>query len=272
MPKPFNELTFTDDFMFCKVMVMYQDLCRRLLELILDIKIQELTITESQKSIDNKYSKRGIRLDVYARDADGTVYDIEMQTTNKSDLPLRLRYYQSAIDMDLLEKGDSYSTLPETRIIFLCLNVPFEGNLPVYTFENMCAENTQIRLKDKAKRIVLNASGVRDRLSDNLKALLDYMVDRHAKNSPLIEEIDAAVDVVIQKQDVKEEYMRYNLFLMDAKDEGRAEGRAEGEAKAINKLNALMEILKKENRLGEFVRVISDTAFREKLFAQYKIA
>ena len=32
---------------------------------------------------------KGIRIDIYAKDSDGNVYDIEMQTTEETDLHLR---------------------------------------------------------------------------------------------------------------------------------------------------------------------------------------
>lgn len=40
--KLYEQLTFTDDFMFCKVMTNHPELCKELLELILGIKIREL--------------------------------------------------------------------------------------------------------------------------------------------------------------------------------------------------------------------------------------
>ena len=66
--KSYSELTFTDDFMFCKIMTTRLDLCKELLELILNIRIRELLIHESQKAIEPTYDGRGVRLDVYAED------------------------------------------------------------------------------------------------------------------------------------------------------------------------------------------------------------
>ena len=34
MAKKYEELTFTDDFMFCKILELYPEICRELLELI----------------------------------------------------------------------------------------------------------------------------------------------------------------------------------------------------------------------------------------------
>ena len=41
-PKKYEELRFTDDFMFSKVLTNNPEICRRLLELFLDIKIKKV--------------------------------------------------------------------------------------------------------------------------------------------------------------------------------------------------------------------------------------
>ena len=50
-------------------------------------------------------------------DEEGTVYDLEMQTTKKKDLPKRTRYYQGLIDLELLNRGASFSELNDSYII-----------------------------------------------------------------------------------------------------------------------------------------------------------
>lgn len=40
--KPYHELTFTDNFMFCKIMEKNPELCRQMLEIILEIKIDRI--------------------------------------------------------------------------------------------------------------------------------------------------------------------------------------------------------------------------------------
>ena len=42
MAKRYEELTFNDDFMFCKILEQNPTLCRELLELVLDRKVGEL--------------------------------------------------------------------------------------------------------------------------------------------------------------------------------------------------------------------------------------
>ena len=75
--KEYNELDFTDDFMFCMILENNLELCKELLELILDIKIKKVELANSQKRIDLTYDGKGVRLDVYVNDSENTVYDIE---------------------------------------------------------------------------------------------------------------------------------------------------------------------------------------------------
>ena len=82
LKKLYKELKFTDDFMFAKVLVNNPEICRRLLELLLDIKIKAVSVPESQKTIEILSESKGVRLDVYVDDEEGTVYNIEMQKTS----------------------------------------------------------------------------------------------------------------------------------------------------------------------------------------------
>ena len=100
--KPFENLTYHDDFMFGVVM-QDEEICRESLECILDFKIDHIEYAEHQKTIEPLYTSHGIRLDVYVQD-ENLVYDVEIQNTDEQDLGRRTRYYQSMIDMDSLFK------------------------------------------------------------------------------------------------------------------------------------------------------------------------
>ena len=102
--KQYDELDFTDDFMFCKILQSDKNLCKELTELILSRKIGEILQVDSQKPIEITADGKGVRFDVYMEDDESTVYDIEMQTTTYEDLPKRMRYYQSVIDIHVLHR------------------------------------------------------------------------------------------------------------------------------------------------------------------------
>lgn len=61
--KKYEELTFTDDFMFCKVMQNNPDLCKHLIELIIGKKITIITYPDTQKAIEITADGKGIRMD-----------------------------------------------------------------------------------------------------------------------------------------------------------------------------------------------------------------
>ena len=91
MSKNYEELKFTDDFMFCKVLENNPNICKELLELFLDVKIKKVVCVSKQKPIEITSDGKGIRLDVYIEDDNNSIYDIEMQTVLKKDLPKRSR-------------------------------------------------------------------------------------------------------------------------------------------------------------------------------------
>ena len=99
----YESLEISNDFMFYKVM-QNEKLCKQLLERIFNKKIKHIEY-QTQKTIDITPDSKGIRLDVYVDDEEGTVYDLEMQVKGYDWLPERTRYYQSLIDLSSLEKG-----------------------------------------------------------------------------------------------------------------------------------------------------------------------
>ena len=116
--KPIDELTLADNFMFCHTM-KNEELCKELLEKLLHIKIDHIIYPELEKELTAYYEMKSVRLDVYVKDSD-KIFDIEMQNQPTNYLPLRTRYYQSMIDVDNLLKGEEYSNLKESFIIFIC--------------------------------------------------------------------------------------------------------------------------------------------------------
>lgn len=141
MTKRYEELTIADDFMFGKVMED-KGLCRKVLECLLEKPVGRLEDVQTQREF--RYTSEGkpIRLDVYTRDRK-RIYDAEMQNLNHQspeslELPRRSRFYQSSMDMDHLNKGNSYRELPEGRVLFICTFDPFGLGYAKYSFQNLC--------------------------------------------------------------------------------------------------------------------------------------
>ena len=223
--KPFEELAFSDDFMFFKVM---QDdgICKELIERLLKIKIDHIERPVLQKEIRPYYRSKGIKLDVYLKDS-LNIYDVEMQNVTKEALPKRLRYYQSMVDADALRRGDDYTALNDSHIIFLCTIDPLGKGLPVYTFLETCREDTAILLNDGTHKFFFNAAAAELEKDVEIRAVLNYIMKQETSDT-FTERIEQFVSKVKADEMAKGEYMIESLAIQDSKREGRIEGRKEG--------------------------------------------
>ena len=230
--KPYEELTIQDNFIFQKVM-RNKRICKQTIERLLDIDIKDISYPEEEKSIDIRLDSKSIRMDVYVNDDKGTVFNIEMQTSkDMEELVKRTRYYQALIDIDLLEKGQSYSALNDTYIIFICTFGVFTGNRHKYSFKNLCIEEQGLSLDDGTTKLFLSTKGTADDVSKPLKYFLDY-IDGKEPADELMQEIDNEVDTIKRCDEWRRDYMTL-AFEMDRKfAEGKAEGLAEGKAEGL---------------------------------------
>ena len=227
MKKAYEDLTFADNFMFCKIMSTDSGICKGLLELLLDVKLREIVYSQKQKEIEITYDGKGVRLDAYVEDANSTVYDIEMQKVDTNELPKRSRYYQGMIDLDLIERGALYNDLKKSYVIFVCLTDPFDRGLPIYTFKNKCIQAGDLILNDETVKIFVNASSESPNITPDIRNFFDYLKYNEVKDE-FTRRISESVTKAIEHKKWRIEYMTYTAFYHDAIVEGRAEGRAEG--------------------------------------------
>ena len=201
----------SNNFIFNCVMSDNPDLCKKLLEILLDCKIDHIEKPVCENHFQTSICSKGIRFDVYVKD-DNNVYDIEIQTTKHSNLPKRSRYYQSVMDISNLSPGDSYKELKKSYILFLCVFDPFWHNLPVYTFENICKEDSQIFLNDQAIKIFYNAKEYDKMKSKELKTFFEYLVKNDIK-SDFTEHLDSKVQIAKMNKDYWRTYMTWEQEL-----------------------------------------------------------
>lgn len=148
--KKLDEATIQNNFVFGKTMELYPDLCRRLLEIILNIEIAKIQYPEREKTIEARSDGKGIRLDVYVEDAnEERWFDVEMQVADSANLAKRMRYYQGLIDLDKLKRGQHYGELGKSFIIFICPFDHFKQGRHVYTFRERCDQDTALVLEQQ---------------------------------------------------------------------------------------------------------------------------
>ena len=232
-----EEVTITNDFMFGKVM-RNAEICKKLIETILDIEIDHIEYPEEQKTIDISVEARGVRLDVYVKDGAGSVYDIEMQASMTKELPKRSRYYQAMMDLNLIEKGATYDELNKSYVIFICSFDPFGIGRHIYTFQNRCTQDNNLLLQDETTKIFLNAAGTENDVDGDLKCFLDYVASSSVTGS-FAELINQEVIRCRENKEWRREYMtlamRDQLNIKKGREEGHAQGLAEGLEKGMEK-------------------------------------
>lgn len=253
--KSYDELTFTDDFMFREVMQKHPEICRELAELLTGRKIWKIRLPEVQKDEKFLYGGRGVRFDVYFEDAANTVYDIEMQTVVRESVKKRSRYYSSMLDMDHLQRNASYSKLPDAYIVFICLEDPFENNVARYTFRYTCEELPDLKLDDGSTIIFINSKG-QNGASPELQAFLEYL------NGNLPESyLTKAIDQAVRDQKDDERGRRKYMTLQEHLDEEREEGREDISFVMKNLLNA--------GRIEDAKRAVDDSKYMDQLLQEF---
>ena len=112
------EYTFTNDTLFHILFVRYQDLLKRLVAEMLDVKLEsigEFEITNPNippEVIGEKYCRLDINMKV-----DGRKVDLELQVSDEGDYPERSLYYWAREYSSSLGVGEEYSNLPQVIII-----------------------------------------------------------------------------------------------------------------------------------------------------------
>ncbi len=258
-----EEIGLSNDFIFGKVM-SDPELCKELLERILPgIEIDHIEYPELQKPIKEDIDARSVRLDVYVKDGKNTVYDIEIQKVNTRELPKRSRYYQGMMDLQLIDSGQPYKKLNQSYVIFICLEDVFGKNRHIYTFENICREDPEIKLRDGAIKIFLNAKSNLNDVSSELRAFLDYLGGKKSEDE-YVQKLEKAVREAKRNRKWRHEYM--TLLMRDQENQeigeerGRREGRLEGrrEGQLEGELRKLVSQIRKKQLRGYQKEQIAD--------------
>ena len=251
-----NKLTLRNNFMFRLVMEK-QELCKKLIECILGIKIKSISYMEHEKSFEANLKSKGIRLDLFVIDEDGVAYDIEMQMDNsyKEFLGRRTRYYISTMDNNALKKGERYSQLRKSYVIFICTFDPFGRGLAKYTFNAICNEDHSLVLDDGVTRVFINTEGDRHRISKELASLIGYISTGEVTDD-YTKDLDEEVRALRNDDGRERDYMTYMQTIMEHEDMAYSQGITQGISQA-NKAMAIkmLKANKPYEEISEFTEL-----------------
>lgn len=121
------------------------------------LKKDNLKVTEvhSQHNMKNLQG-RSARLDIFAVDSTGDIFNIEVQRRNQGAIPRRARYNSSLIDANVTEPGNEYEKLPESFVIFITENDVMKAGLPLYHIDRFVTETGHL-FNDDSHIIYVNS-------------------------------------------------------------------------------------------------------------------
>ena len=105
-----------------------------------ELKVIDQTLQKDYKNLQG----RSAILDCVAKDAENNFFNVEIQGENDGASPKRARYHSGLLDMNLLNPGDSFDSLPETYVIFITKNDVLGYNLPISHIQRRIKETEDI--------------------------------------------------------------------------------------------------------------------------------
>ena len=237
MKKKFEELTFSDNFMFSVILddPNNLDIAKKIIELALKRKVKQVRVKSTEKKIQNNYQRKSSVLDVLLEGSDEYI-DVEMQVAYLKSFPLRARMYHSNMDVKMIKEGTNYKDFKENIVIFICKQDYFKKGCPRYTFHTYCDENKELKLEEKRTTIFLNPKC--ECKEPQLKSFLQF-IDDNTVTDDFSKRLQESVEKAKEDEEVKKNYMLMEDYVREvyAEEFEEAEKKAteQGMKKGIEK-------------------------------------
>lgn len=268
--KKFQELDLKDAFLFAAAMED-EEICCLTLQILLNRSVDSVTVRVEHPIL---YSSnyRSIRLDVYAQDAAGRDYNVEMQGENRGNLPKRSRFHQAKMDVASIPPGADFNDLKPSYVIFICSFDPFGKGLYQYTFENRCLER-DFPLEDGTVKIFLSTKGTND--EETAPELIHYL--RYVENSTdrcaemlqdqNVNRLHDKVTALKKSREWEDQYMMFTELLEDAKKEGLQQGLNQGQERMLLLIRRMLE----NGEVDQLPRLSEDESFLQEMYLKYQL-
>ena len=283
-------LTLMDD-LFMQVVLEEQACTEYILQTILDKSSLKLKEQRLQKRLPNMHG-RALVLDCLCTDEKGLLYNIEVQNSSAGATPKRARYHAALMDTHTLKKGEKFSKLPESYVIFITdKDVLGEGE-QLYQIERVIRKSGNL-FKDGSHIIYFNTARQDDNalgklakdfkeanpqeiqsdvLSHRVASLKEGKLDREGekKMNVLLEKYrKKAVEEGIEKGLAQGMQQGLEKGLEQGLQQGLQKGLEKGLEKGQNRLALLVGQLLNAGRMDDLKRVSYDEAYREKLLKEF---
>ena len=145
-----------------------------MLSIILDRKDIVVKRIEVQKVEKNPTTDgRNVILDIFAEDAKGKNYDIEVQRADRGAARKRARFLSSVLDSRMLKKNEDFSKMCDSYVIFITENDVMEKGLAMYHV-NRHIEELDNKPFDDGNHIIYVNGAYKDDSSDIGRLMHDF--------------------------------------------------------------------------------------------------
>ena len=156
--KAIETLSLLDDNLMTLVFDRNIEAAELLLNVILqrnDLKVLEVV---AQREYRNPMSGgRSITIDIYAKDRDNKIYDIEVQRSSAGADVHRARFHSSMIDTKMLKAGQEFRDIHDSYVIFITAGDVIGAGCPLYHIDRMIKE-TGVYFGDGSHILYVNGS------------------------------------------------------------------------------------------------------------------
>ena len=267
-------LTLMDD-LFMQVVLEEQACTEYILQIILDNASLKLKEQRLQKRLPNLHG-RALVLDCLCTDEKGLLYNIEVQNSSAGAVPKRARYHAALMDTHTLKKGEKFSKLPESYVIFITdKDVLGEGE-QLYQIERVIRKSGTL-FKDGSHILYFNTARQDDNALGKLARDFKEANPKEIQSEVLSHRVASLKEAKLDREGVKKMNVLLEKYRKKAVEEGIEKGIAQGMQQGLekgleegqNRLALLVGRLLDAGRVDDLKKVSYDEEYREKLLKEF---
>ena len=255
-------LTLMDD-LFMQVVLEEQACTEYILQTILDNTSLKLKEQRLQKRLANLHG-RALVLDCLCTDDRGIHYNIEVQNASAGAIPKRARYHAALMDTHSLKKGENFSKLPESYVIFITDKDVLGKGKQLYQIERVIREPDSL-FQDGSHILYFNTARQDDNALGNLARDFKEANPKEIQSEVLSHRVASLKEGKLDREGEKKMNVLLEKYRKKAVEEGMEKGVQQGQ----NRLALLVGRLLDAGRIDDLKRVSYDEVYREKLLKEF---
>lgn len=265
--KIISSLTLMDD-LFMKVVLQDSKCTEFILQTIMDNAKLKLKKQILQKNLSNLHG-HSLILDCLCEDEANNIYNIEIQNNISGAHPKRARYHAALLDMHSLKRGNDFTQLPRSYVIFITAKDVLHGQQQIYHVDRMIRESGK-PFSDESHIIYFNTSYIDNsplgKLAEDFHAL-----ETSKMHSPILSK---RVEVLKRFNANQKGDQEMNVLLEQYRQKALREGMEKGMEKgslANKKAMKLMGLLAEEGRIEDIKKASVDQEYLQNLLLEFQL-